>query len=466
MRSFLAILLALFAASAAMGEGAIVYVIPLTGEVEKGLFHVFQRGFKEAEDLKAVQIVIDMDTPGGRVDSAWEICDLILDSSIPVAVFVSGDATSAGAMIALAAEKIFMTRGSTIGTAAPVVMGPGTGESEMMDKKALSFVEAKFRSIAEIRGYDEEIVRAMVNPDVAVEKTGENGEKIVISEKGSLLTLTAPQAVRWGIAKAEVGSLEEALSHLGLADATVVRLQEAWSERIARFVTSMAVSGLLMTVGLLCIYLETRAPGFGLAGIVGILCLALFFWGHSLANLSGWEGPLLFVIGILLLGLEIFVTPGFGILGVSGIVAILLSFVITLVGRSPVTNPSYFYHSVDSGDVVHAMGVTIIAVGLATVGFMVTPFLFPAVAQTRLGRRLVLEESESRGEGYHSHQEAEDLRDWVGARGIAYTALRPAGIAVVNGRRVDVVSEGAFVNRDDPVEVVRVEGRRIVVKPV
>ncbi len=449
-----------------MGEADVVYVIPLTGEVEKGLFHVFERGFKEAKDVQAVRIVIDMDTPGGRVDSAWEICDLILDSSTPVTVFVSGDATSAGAMIALAAEKIFMTRGSTIGTAAPVVMGPGAAESEMMDKKALSFVEAKFRSIAEIRGHDEEIVRAMVNPDVVVEKTDENGEKIVVSEKGSLLTLTASQAVRWGIAKAEVGSLDEALSQMGLADATVIRLREAWSERIARFVTSMAVSGLLMSIGLLCIYLETRTPGIGLPGILGILCLALFFWGHSIANLSGWEGPLLFVVGITLLGLEIFVTPGFGILGVSGIVAILLSFVITLVGRSPVTSPSYFYHSVDSGDVIHAMSVTLVAVGLATVGFMLTPFLFPAVAQTRLGRRLVLEGSELRDEGYHSHQDAEDMQDWIGMRGVAYTALRPAGIAVVNGRRVDVVSEGGFVNRDDPVAVVRVEGRRIVVKPV
>ncbi|MFH1740772.1 MAG: NfeD family protein [bacterium] len=445
-----------------------VYILPFEGEVEKGLYHVFRRGFDEARAHQAALILIDINTPGGRVDAAWEICDLLLKSKIPTAVFVSGDATSAGAMIALAAEKIFMTPGSTIGTAAPVIVGAGGGEGGMMDEKALSFVKAKFKSIAEIRGHDEDIVSAMVDPEEKVERTNEIGETVVISKEGDLLTLTAPDAVRWGVAEAEVGSIEEVLSRLGLATAEVVQLREAWFERLARFVTSMTVSGLLMTIGVLCIFMEVRTPGFGIPGIVGILCIVLFFWGHSIASLAGWEGPLLFLIGLVLLVIEVFFTPGFGLLGAAGVFAMIVSFIVTLMGRSPISpapGPS-FVPALDWELFAQSFAVVLISVSLAIMGFMASPFLLPAVARTSVGRRFVLDTIESRDVGYHSHETEDDLRGFIGAKGVAYTTLRPAGMAMFGTRKVDVVSEGGFIQCSESIEVVRIEGRRIVVKPV
>lgn len=447
-------------------ETGVVYVIPLDGEVEKGLYHVFQRGFREAKSVEASYIIVDMDTPGGRVDVAWAICDLLLNSEIPTAVYVSGDATSAGAMIALAAEKIFMTQGSTIGTAAPIVIGTGGIEGSTVDQKAQSYVLAKFRSIAEARERDIDIAEAMVNPAKEVQRTNELGEIVIVSKEGELLTFTASEAVQWNVAEALVDDLDDVLLQLDLVDADVIRLHEAWFERLARFITSMTISGLLLTVGILGILMEVRTPGFGVPGILGITCVALFFWGHSIANLAGWEGPLLFLIGLALLSVEFFVTPGFGVLGAAGVVAMVASFVIALIGRSPVPVSPSFIPSLDWGSIMGALTITLVSTGIAIVGFMATPFLLPAVSKTGLGRRLLLATAVSRNDGYHSHVTETDLKGYVGTRGVAYTTLRPAGMAMFGDRKVDVVSEGGFIQHNQPVEVVRIEGRRIVVKPL
>jgi len=443
-----------------------VYVIPLTGEVELGLYHVFERGFEEADESNASLIVIDMDTPGGRVDAAWEICELLLNSETLTAVLVTGDATSAGAMIALAAEKIFMTPNSTIGTAAPIIVGPGGGGEGggMIDKKALSFVLAKFRSIAEKRGRDVDIAEAMVDPQKEVQRTGPDGDIVIVSEEGTLLTFTTSEAVKWGVADAKVDDLDDMLERLGLADAEVIRLHEKWFERFARFITSMTVSGLLLSAGILGIFMELRTPGFGIFGIVGILCIMLFFWGHLIATLAGWEGPLLFLVGIGLLAVELFITPGFGIFGISGIVLIFISFVITLLGRSPLS--PYFFPTMDWDSVLRAVTVTMAATAVGIIGFMLAPFLLPAVSRTGLGRRLVLAMAETRKDGYHSHSTQDSLENLVGQKGVAYTTLRPAGMAMIDGNKIDVVSEGGFITRDQQIEVIRIEGRRIVVRPV
>ncbi len=442
----------------------LVYVIPLTGEVELGLYHVFERGFNEARESDASLIVVDMDTPGGRVDAAWEICELMLDSETTTAVLVTGDATSAGAMIALAAEKIYMTPNSTIGTAAPILVGPGGGSEGggMIDKKALSFVLAKFRNIAEKRGRDVDIAEAMVDPQKEVQKTGPDGDIVIVSEEGQLLTFTTTEAVKWGVAEARVEDLDAMLERLELTDAEVIRLKEKWFELFARFITSMTVSGLLLSAGVLGIFMELRTPGFGIFGIIGILCVSLFFWGHLIATLAGWEGPLLFLLGIALLIVELFVTPGFGFFGIGGILAILISFVITMLGRSPLS--PYFFPTLDWDTVLQAVTVTMAATVVGMIGFMAAPFMLPAVSRTGLGQRLVLAMAETRKDGYHSHSTQDGLENLVGRKGVAHTTLRPSGMAMFDGNKIDVVSEGGYIDKNQQVEVVRIEGRRIVVR--
>lgn len=453
-------------------EVPVVYVIPLEGEVELGLTALMSRGYREAAELRSSYVVIDMSTPGGRVDAALDICDLLLDSMIPTAVLVSGDATSAGAIIAICAEKIFMTPGSTIGTAAPITIGQD-GQADSAGEKAVSYIRAKVREYARQRGRDTEVCEAMVDADKEVTREID-GETVIVSEEGELLTLTSSEALSIGFIDGIIEDRRESaataadptalppelLEALDMTAATVVRLQVKPSERIARFLSSMAVSGLLLSLGLLGIFVELRTPGFGLPGILGILCILLVFWGHSIAQLAGWEGPLLFFIGITLLVLEIFVTPGFGFVGLTGLLCVMLSFVITLMERSP--SSPHFIPTLSFQALFMPVIVVLFAATVAMMGFLLAPLLLPVAARTPIGRLLILEQATDRERGYVSADPT--LESLIGAQGTAAANLRPAGIARFADRRVDVVSEGGFVARGTRVEVVRVEGRRVVVR--
>lgn len=439
-----------------------VFILPFKGEVEIGLVHVLTKGFEQAKDKKAKAILLEMDTPGGRVDAALDIVDLILDSPIPVMVFVKGDASSAGAIISLAASQIYMEEMSTIGTASPVLIGSG-GESTTMESKALSFVLAKVRTICERKKFDEKktnLALAMVDKETEL-RDPEHPEQI-LKRKGIPLTLTAKEAKRVGFITAVVKDREDMLLKAGMSDAQSYFRQELVSEQIARFLSSTAVSSLLLTLGFLGIFIEFRSPGTMLPGILGALAIALFFWGHAIAHLGSWEGPLLFIIGAVLLGLEILVIPGFGFTGIAGICCIFASIVVTLMDR-PITDPNFswtfswdsFSHSVFIASMTMMAGF-----GLA----MASPLLFPILVKTPWGSWLRLDESEKKTDGYHSA--SDEFTDFLGKKGISRSVLRPAGIAEFEGRRIDVVSEGGFIQPQTPVEIIKIEGQRIVVRKV
>lgn len=440
--------------------GPVVFIIPFKGEVELGLKLVLERGFVEAEANRATYILLEMDTPGGRVDAALEIVDLILESKIPIAIYVTGNegATSAGAIISLAADKVFMSPDATIGTAAPVIMGGE--ESETLNAKALSYVLAKVRRICEQKGYSKfktELALAMVDKDMEVidEKTGE-----VISKQGSLLTFTANEAAKYGFITAVAKTREEVLEKIGLSSAKIVYRQEHMFEQLGRFLSSTAISSLLLTLAFLGIFIEFRTPGFGLPGIIGLLSLALFFWGHSLVGLAGWEAPMLFMIGIVLLAVEFFVIPGFGLTGIAGFICVLASVVITLMEQS-ISSP-LFIDSFDWEDFMNALKITLFSLLLGgTLGFL-TPFLFPAIARTNVGGLIFLHEREDRTRGYQSAPQ--ELEELTGKTGTTKSTLRPAGIAEIEGKRIDVVSEGGFIPSNTSVIVTKVEGRRVVVR--
>ena len=423
----------------APGGGPIVYVAPIHGMIDLGLAPFVDRVLEDAATAGAAAVIFEINTFGGRVDAAVVIRDALLRARVRTVAFVNKRAISAGALISLAAEKIAMAEGGTIGAATPVEMGAPGGPAQPVAEKTVSYVRKEFRATAESRKRPPLLAEAMVDADVEIAG---------VIEKGKLLTLTTDEALEHGIADFRADTLEAVLAALDLAGAEVRRAQPTWAETIVRFLTHPVVSSLLMTIGILGILVEIRTPGFGVPGALGIASLALFFWGHWLVRLVGWEELLLVGLGLVLLVIELFVTPGFGVVGALGIAALLGGLGLSLVGAGATWEA-----------VLTAVGRVAVSLLVAIVASLVMLRFFPRLP---FGRRLVLETELAAREGFASAPEAD--RAWLGKRGTAASTLRPAGIADIEGERVDVVSDGEFIDAGEPITVVRVDGNRIVVR--
>jgi membrane-bound serine protease (ClpP class) len=384
-------------------------------------------------------VVLEINTFGGRVDAAVQIRDTLLNSRVKTVAFVNKRAISAGALISLAAENIVMAGGGTIGAATPVLAGqPGAG-AQPVSEKTVSYVRKEFRATAESRKRPPLIAEAMVDADVAIRG---------VIEKGKLLTLTTDEALKHRLADFRADTLEDALQQLGLGGAQIRRASPNWAENVVRFLTHPVVSSLLITVAMLGIIIELRTPGFGIPGGLGVASLALFLWGHWLVQLAGWEELLLALAGVVLLALELFVIPGFGIAGILGILAILAGLVLSMLG--PGATPQYM---------MLAAARVVFALLFALLASLVLLRFLPRLP---FGRRLILRTGLDAASGYASAPES-DAR-WLGKQGRASSALRPAGIAEIEGQRVDVVSDGEHVEAGQFIEVTRVDGNRIVVR--
>jgi membrane-bound serine protease (ClpP class) len=419
----------------------VVYVAPIEGIIDLGLAPFVRRVLDEATEAQAAVVVLEINTFGGRVDAAVLIRDALLRARVPTIAFVNKRAISAGALISLATETIAMADGGTIGAATPVAVGaPGAG-AQAVDEKTVSYMRKEFRSTAEHRKRPPLIAEAMVDADVVIPG---------LVEKGKLLTLTTTEALEHKVADLRADSLEALLRQRGLESAEVRRVTENWAEQLVRFLTHPVLSSLLMTIGMLGIIVELRTPGFGLPGALGLTSLALFFWGHWLVRLAGWEEMLLVAVGLVLLAVEIFVIPGFGITGILGILAILTGLALSLLGAGPT-----------AGSVVSAAARVAISLLIAVAA---SAALLRVLPRLPVGRRLVLDTGLSTLGGYGSAPERD--RQWLGRQGTAASPLRPAGIAELGGERVDVVSQGEWIDAGAPIEVIRVEGNRIVVRQV
>ncbi|MBI1995670.1 MAG: nodulation protein NfeD [Deltaproteobacteria bacterium] len=301
----------------------VVYVAPIEGIIDLGIAPFIQRVLDEATQEGAAAVIFDINTFGGRVDGAVLIRDALLNARVKTVAFVNKRAISAGALISLAAEKIVMADGGTIGAATPVQMGQPGAPAQPVEEKTVSYVRKEFRATAESRKRPPLVAEAMVDADVEIPG---------LIEKGKLLTLTTEEALKHKVADFRANTIEGVLEQLDLAGAEVRRASPNWAENLVRFLTHPIVSSLLITIGMLGIIVELRTPGFGVPGVLGIASLALFFWGHWLGQLAGWEEVLLVAAGIALLVVEVFITPGFGLTGALGIVALLSGLSLSLVG--------------------------------------------------------------------------------------------------------------------------------------
>lgn len=415
-----------YLSAAEEGNDKLVYIIPIEKEVERGLAAFLLRTTGEASEAGANHIIFEINTPGGRVDSASEIAEILQSIDIPTTSYIVNQALSAGSYIALNTDSIYMKPNATMG-ASGVITSDGTAA----DKKAQSAWVAAMRSAAESKGRDPLYAEAMADESIDLPEYG--------APKGEFLTLTPNQAVEVGYAEGIMNNRVELLDELNLAGATIVEPTTTLAEEVARFVTSPIVIPILLSIASIGLIVELYTPGFGVAGTMGLIALVLFFYGHIIAGLAGMEAVILLILGIILLILEIFV-PG-GILGILGAGAIVTSLLMS------------------GYDFTHMSLSILIALVSAIVTFAI---LYRTVGKEKgLFQKLILSDRTTSDKGYVSQQNRIEL---IGKSGKSVTPLRPAGIAIIDGERLDVVTVGTFIEKGKTIEVVGVEGVRIVVQ--
>jgi membrane-bound serine protease (ClpP class) len=436
MRRWIFLTLALLALPwvAPLAQAPIVYRITVSGVVENGLAPYVARSLREAKAAGAVAAFLDIDTPGGRIDAAERIADAVRGAGIPVYGFVNPRAYSAGALIAISTNGIYMRPGAVIGAATPVD-GQGTKASEKM----VSAMRAEFRSMAEQRGLDPQLAEAMVD---------ENVEIPGVVGKGQLLTLSTNEAVKLKFAKqvADEAALLQAIGHPG---ARVITTEPNWAEGVVRFLTNPLVAPLLLSLGMLGLVFEIKTGAFGIGGVLSLASLGLFFGSSFILGLAGWEEVLLLGLGAMALAIEIFVLPGFGIAGVLGTLAIVASMVLAMMGARP-----------SAGDVAQALAV------LGASLFITTAVIFAwlrHLPNSGRFRGLLLQGAVNKSQGFVS---APNRGDLIGRDGVAVTDLRPSGTARVGEERLDVVTEGEYLPQGSRVQVVQSDGYRHVVRAI
>ncbi len=414
-----------------------VYVAYIDSEIDLGLAPYVSRVISEAEQNNADAIVFKINTFGGRVDAATQIKDAILSSKILTIAFINNRAISAGALIALSCNKIVMVPGSSIGAATVVDQ---TGQK--VGEKYQSYMRSEMRSTAERNGRRMDIAEGMVDERVVV-------EGLVDSTK--LITLTAEEAHKYLIADTVLTSFNELLSAFDLKNAAEVSITSNWAEDVVKFLNNPIISSILIMIGFFGLMAEIKTPGWGVAGTTGLIALTLFFGSSYILQLASLLEILLFIIGLGLLLAEIFIIPGFGVAGISGIVLIFASIFLSLLGSDPFID-------------MRSVSIAIIQLsGSMLFALLGMFFLVKYLPKSTAFNKLVLAESEKAEQGFVSFPSEKEL---IGKLGIAFTTLRPGGTAVIDGRRIDVVADSEYIDKDAKIKVIRVEGIKVVVTMV
>ncbi|MCP4650074.1 MAG: nodulation protein NfeD [PVC group bacterium] len=456
-----------------------IYNIPIKGVIDLGLSAFVKRSVQDAKDKNAKVVVLEIDTLGGRVDAAEEIILVIQELSIPTYAYITNNAWSAGALIALSCKEIIMKTGSSIGSAEPRTMGVSSSP-EATDEKMISALRAKFRATAEANNHSLNLAQAMVDKDIELiqidfkdenliltkeelEKKKEEFSKrsfkneTVISPQGKLLNLTADESLNIKLSSLTVGSDKEFWDYIKnkffkdlLENPKIIKPSLTWSENIVRVLTHPIVSSLLLTLGFLGLIFELKIPGWGIGGTLGVIFLILFFWGHYLVGLANWVDILIFVVGIGLIILEIFVIPGFGIAGVLGIIFIFTGLILTLV-KNPFTMPSFELRT----------AFNIVSYAFIS-SFVLLVLSFKFIPRTAFWKRLQLDAEEKKGLGFQTKSLPEQI--CIGKIGQAKTILRPSGRAVFDNTTIDVTTFGEFIDKGKQIKIAKIEGNKVFVE--
>ncbi len=432
MKKILLLVLALLSSLSAQK----VYYGNIEGDIDLGLAPYVKRIVQEAEKNTADAIIFRINTFGGRVDAATQIKDAILNSKVRTIAFIDKRAISAGALIALSCEKIVMTPGASMG-ATTVVDQTGQKQSE----KYQSYMRSEMRATAEKNGRRTDIAQGMVDETIVVADLQDDSTKLV--------TLTAEEALKFGMADTILTSIEEVKDAFGYKNASLITIESNWAEDFIRFLNHPVVSSLLIMIGLIGLYTEIKTPGWGMPGTIGLISLALFFGSGYILELASALEIILFIAGIILLLIEIFIVPGFGVFGVSGIALMIISLFLGLVSDFPLID----------WDIISFAIIQLALTLFSTLVIMTLMLKF--LPKTSVVTKLVLDKKVEQKSGYGT---LPALKDLIGREGIAYTDLRPSGTALIDGKRVDVISEGDYIQRDSPIIVKAVEGLKVIVE--
>ncbi|MFW6081514.1 MAG: NfeD family protein [Desulfosalsimonas sp.] len=481
-RIFAAFFLAAVLAGSAQPPGGLaeeksatkVYLIPVSGTVDPGMAAFIERARQEVSKEPGSLAVLEIDTPGGRVDSALQIVDTLLkfpeDQTI---AYVSPMALSAGALIALSCSDLAMSPGSTIGDVAPI-MQSGEGPREL-GEKFQSPIRAKFRALAKRNGYPSALVEAMVTKEKEVfevktadgstryldsagyedliqsEKDTITSKKTVV-QKGELLTMNDSEALSYGFSMMTAGSVEAVLESLDIVGYELTRIEETWSESLVRFIDGIAP--ILVMIGLVGLYIEVKAPGFGLPGAVGIASLSLVFFSQYLVGLAHYTEFFILIAGLILIGVEVFVLPGFGIAGFAGMVLIAAGMVLSMQDFV-LPDPSAPWQK----DLLIENGVQVLGAYITAMiaGLLFIRYVMPRIPSSREGPYL---SSSLKGARAESRETSLISR---GDTGVALTGLRPSGKAEIKGEMFDVITENQFLEKGTQLKVIDIRGNRIVV---
>ena len=426
--------------STALAQKSKVMVMEIKEEIDPRMLRYVKLAIDHADKTKADYVIVEMDTYGGVMTDAKEIVDVIMDFKKPIWVYINSDAASAGALISIACDSIYMSPGATIGAATVV---EGNGGQEAPDKYQ-AYMRGIMRSTAEKNGRNPRIAEGMVDERIVIDS---------IKQEGRVITFTTSEALKFGYCEAQVESIEEILKRNNVKDYEISTFKLGTIEKIIAFALNPFISGLLILVIIGGIYFELQTPGIGFALFAAVTALVLYLIPYYLNGLAEyWEIIALF-IGVILIIAEIFILPGFGVAGVLGITLTVVSLILIMLN-----NDFFNFEFVPLGDIVVA---TIVAFGGLTGGMVVLFFGGSRIMQSKAFQRMALTETQESSKGFSVNTYSESMN---GKTGTAYTVLRPSGKVMIGDELFDAFTRGDYVEKGEPIVVIESEGVTLKVK--
>ena len=436
-----------------------VYVIPIREDIMPPLTYLVRRGVKAAMDADADVLIVDLDTFGGSIAVTLEIMDIISKFEGETITFINSKAISAGSFISAATERIYMSPEGVIGAAAPV-SGSGADLGETMDAKVVSMVKAMIRTQAQRNGHNSEVLEAMIDKEKELIIDGE-----IICDEGNLLTLTAMEAEREHgepakplLSLGTFKDMNELIEELGYGGAEITRVEALGVEKFASWLNSIGF--LLVIIGIAGIWIEMKAPGFGLPGTVSIISFSLFFFGSYAAGLAGMEWLIIFLLGMVLVGLEIFIFPGTIVLGLTGAGMMLMTLIMALADFYPGTpiDISFVGQALENSAIMLIQA----SIGTVLVMFGLYYYVFPHMAKTQSAAGAMMSAAAS---GVGAEIEIrEEQQSRMGQTGVTISPLRPGGKARFGEGIVNVISDGEMLDAGVNVKVIGASGLDAVVE--
>ncbi|MEQ6122187.1 NfeD family protein [Reichenbachiella sp. MALMAid0571] len=419
----------------------LVFKMKLDSEIDPRTNRYSELALDQAREMDADYVIIEMDTYGGALNDADDIRTRVMEFEIPIYVFINKDAASAGALISIACDSIYMAKGASIG-AATVVTADGSAAPD----KYQSYMRSIMRSTAEANGRDPKIAEAMVDQNIEVDS---------ISQEGQVITFSTSEAIKYGYCEAQVANIDEIMKRTGVEDYELYEYALSATDKLVQIFLNPFLSGILIMVILGGIYFELQTPGVGFPILAAIVALVLYFIPYYLNGLAeNWEIALFFV-GIILIALEIFVIPGFGLAGVAGITLTLASLVLVMLN-----NNAFDFSFVDTSKIITALFTTAVALG----GAIVLMFIGGArLTQSNVFKRVALMDEMTKDLGFTSNFKKETF---TGKQGVAYTVLRPSGKVMIDGELYDAFTRGNYIEKDTEIEVISDEGTSLKVKAI